>query len=330
MPSRAPHRPRRRRALALLLCAALWQTLPAQGGEYPARTLRIIVPYPAGAFNDQFARLLGQHLQLAWGQPAVVENRPGGSTIIGTDLVAKAPADGHTILVTSFAFAVNPSLYGRLPFDTARDFTPVILAAQCPNVLVARSGLAARTLPDLLDAARQSPGTLNYASAGNGSSTHLAMELLKSMTHVDITHVPYKGSAPAVTDLLAGQVDVLFDNLPNALPHIRAGKLRALAVSSARRSAALPDVPTTAQSGVPGFDVQVWFGVVVRAGTPPAIIDKLNAEINRLLAKSEVKSRFGAQGVDAVGGSPADFTRYLADQSRLWRVLIQSAGIRPE
>lgn len=319
-----------RHALAGLLCALCWQTVSAQAPDYPARALRIIVPYPVGGFNDQFARLLAQHLHQAWGQAAVVENRPGGGTVIGTDLAARAPADGHTLLVASFAFAVNQSLYARVPFDPLRDFTPVVLAAQCPNVLVARKGLAAGTLAELLDAARKSPGTINYASGGNGSSTHLAMELLKNMARVDFTHVPYKGSAPAITDLLAGQVDVLFDNLPNVLPYLRAGKLRALAVSTARRSGTLPDVPTTAEGGVAGFDVQVWFGVVVRSGTPQAIVDKLNAEINRMLAKPDTKARFAAQGVDTAGGSSAAFARYLADQSQMWRRVIQAVGIRPE
>lgn len=326
----AGHRQRRRALLAAgcLALAPFAGTWATQG--YPSKTLRVIVPYPAGAFNDQFARLLAKHLNQAWGQPVVVENRPGGSTLIGTDLAAKAPADGHTILVTSFAFSVNPSLFAKLPYDTVRDFVPVILAAQCPNVLVARNTLPARSLRDFTAAARDKPGAINYASAGNGSSTHLAMELLKSKAGIDLTHVPYKGSAPALTDLIAGQVDVSFDNLPNVLPHIRAGKIRPLAVSSAKRAAALPGIPTIAEGGIAGYDVVVWFGIVVRAGTPPAIIEQLNAETNRMLAGPAVRAQFSAQGVEAVGGSAAAFGQYLKDQMQSWRSVIQSAGIKPE
>lgn len=318
---------RLRAALVALCLISPLMTFDA-AAQYPSRALRIIVPYPAGAFNDQFARLLAKHLGQVWRQPAVVENRPGGSTIIGTDLAAKAPADGHTLLITSFAFAVNPSLYDKLPFDSTRDFTPVVLAAQCPNVLVARSSLPARSLPALLADAKERPGALNYASAGNGSSTHLAMELLKSRAGVDLTGIPYKGSAPALTDLMAEQIDVAFDNLPNVLPHVRAGKLRALAVSTARRSAALADIPTVAEAGVAGFDVRVWFGVVVRAGTPPAIVATLNAEINRMLASPATRAHFAAQGVDVAGGTPEEFARFLAEEMKSWGKFIRAENIK--
>jgi len=208
----------------------------ALADSYPSKPIRIIVPYPPGGFNDTLARKLGQKLNEKWGQPVVVDNRPGGSTTIGTNLAAKAPADGHTLLIVSFAFGVNPSLYAQLPYDTQRDFAPVVLAAGTPNILVVNPQLPVKSVQELIALAKSKPGKLNYATAGNGSSNHLSMEMFKSMAGVDIVHVPYKGSAPAVTDLIGGQVDVMFDNVPNVLQHVKAGKLRGLAVSSSKRS----------------------------------------------------------------------------------------------
>ena len=296
--------------------------------DYPSKPLRIIVPFPPGAFNDQLARVLGQYLSERWGQPVVVDNRPGGSTVIGTDLAAKAPADGHTLLVVSFAFAVNPSLMQHLPYETLRDFTPVVLAAGTPNVLLVNVSVKAGSVKELLALARSDPGALHYATAGYGTSPHLCMEMLKLMAHVDLTHIVYKGSAPALTDLIGGQVQAMFDNLPNALPHVKAGKLRALAVSTTQRAALAPDLPTLAEAGVPGYEVEVWFGIVVPSGTPKDVVAKLNSEINRILALPAVKKRFAEQGVRVIGGPPERLAAHLREQMQHWGQVVKDAGLR--
>jgi tripartite-type tricarboxylate transporter receptor subunit TctC len=319
--------PIRALALAALCVVAAGAASPA---DFPRGPLRIIVPFPPGGFNDQLARTLAQKLGERWRQPVVVDNRAGGSTLVGTDLAAKAPPDGHTLLVVSFAFAVNPSLHARLPYDTLKDFAPVVLAAGTPNFLVANRDLPVKSVRDLIQAARARPGAIDYASGGNGTSPHLCMELLKSMTGIDLVHVAYKGSAPAITDLIGGQVQVAFDNAPNVLPHLRAGKLRALGVSSATRSSLAPDLPTIAESGVPGFDVEVWFGVVTPAGTPKEVVRQLNAEINRALALPEVRRRFAEQGVRAIGGTPEQFGAYLHSQITRWAKVVKDAGVRIE
>jgi tripartite-type tricarboxylate transporter receptor subunit TctC len=240
--------------------------------------------------------------------------------------VARAAPDGYTLLVVSFAFAVNPALYASLPYDSARDFAPVILAAGTPNLLVATPSLPVKSVQDLVKLARSEPGKLNYASAGNGSSNHLSMELFRRIAGVDLVHVPYKGSVPAVADLVGGQVDVMFDNVPNVLQQVNAGRLRALAVSSRQRSPLLPDVPTVAESGVPGFDVSVWFGVVAPAGTPAVIIDRLNGEMRRILAAPEVVRLFHDQGVEARGGSPSEFGAFLRAQTATWGKVVRDSG----
>src|SRR4051794_6376540 len=234
---------RRFRAVGLLL-AALVLAGSAAHAEYPEKTIRIVVPYPPGGFNDTLGRIVAQKLGEAWGQPAVVENRPGGGTLIGTDQVAKAGRDGYTLLVVAFPFAVNPSLYAKLPYDTVKDFAPLLLAGQTPNLLVVNPEVPIHSVAELIAAAKARPGSLSYGSTGSGSSNHLSMELFRTMTGANLVHVPYKGSAPMVTDLLGGHVQVAFDNTPNVLPQVRAGKLRALAVTSATRSAMVPDVPT--------------------------------------------------------------------------------------
>ena len=301
---------------------------PAAG--FPTKPLRIIVPFPPGGFNDQLARTLAQKFTERWRQPVVVDNRAGGSTLVGTDLAAKAVPDGHTLLVVSFAFAVNPSLHTHLPYDTLRDFAPVALAAGAPNFLVANRDLPVKSVRDLIQAAKTRPGAINYASGGNGTSPHLCMELLKNMAGIDLVHVAYKGSAPAVADLIGGQVQVAFDNAPNVLPHVKAGRLRALGVSTATRSPLDPKLPTIAESGVPGFDVEVWFGVVAPAGTPRAVLQQLNAEINRALALPEVRRRFAEQGVRTIGGTPEQFGAYLQSQIKRWAKVVQDAGVRIE
>jgi tripartite-type tricarboxylate transporter receptor subunit TctC len=317
-------------AFLCILCVLCGKQNFAFAEGYPSKPIRIIVPYTPGGFNDTLARTLGQKLNEKWGQPVVVDNRPGGGTTIGTGLAAKAPADGHTLLVVSFAFGVNPSLYAQLPYDTQRDFAPVVLAAGTPNIVVVNPQLPVKSVRDLIALARSKPGKLNYATAGNGSSNHLSMEMFKRMTGVDIVHVPYKGSSPAVTDLIGGQVDVMFDNVPNVLQHIKAGKLRGLAVSSRERSPFAPDLPTVAEAGVPGFDVSVWFGVVVPSGTPKDVVSRLNAEINRILKLPGVVELFHKQGVEPLGGTPDAFAAFLRDQTTKWAKVVKDSGAKAE
>jgi tripartite-type tricarboxylate transporter receptor subunit TctC len=302
----------------------------AQNDSYPSRTIRLVVPFPPGAFNDQLGRILAQKLHEAWGQSVVVENRPGGGSQLGTQAVANAAPDGYTLLMASFAFAVNPALYGRLPYDTVRDFTPVILCAATPNLLVVGNDVPVRSVGDLVALAKSKPAELVYGSAGIGSSNHLSMELLKARAGIDLVHVPYKGSAPAVLDLMAGRLQAMFDNTPNVLPQVKAGKLRALAVTAPRRFALLPDLPTVAESGLKDFEVSVWFGLIAPARTPTAIVERINAEVNRILLLPDVQSTFRLQGVEVIGGSQQQFRLHLQSQMTKWGALVRDTGIRIE
>jgi tripartite-type tricarboxylate transporter receptor subunit TctC len=305
-------------------------SLAAFAQSYPSKPIKIVVPYPPGGFNDTLGRTLAAKFSEAWGQPAFVENKPGGNTLIGSDLVAKSPPDGYTLLVVAFPFAVTPSLIRNMPYDTLRDFAPVILAAQSPNLLVVNPQLPVKSVAELIALAKSQPGKLSYASTGNGSSNHISMELFKSMAGVDILHVPYKGSAPAVTDLLGGQVTVMFDNVPNVLPQVKAGRLRALGTSGTKRTPLAPDVPTVSEAGVPGYEVTVWFGLVAPAGTPREIVQKLNAEVTKILAMPDVRERFLAQGVEPVGSTPEQFGDHIRSQMAKWAKVVHDAGVKAE
>jgi len=322
----------RRRLLGAALAAALGLAAPpalAQGAaQYPNRPIRIVVPFPPGGFNDTLGRVLGQAFQKAWGQPAIVENKPGAGSAIGAELVAKAPPDGYTLLVVAFPFGLINSLHARLGMDVSRDFAPIAFCALTPNILVVHPSVPARTVGELVALARHKPGTLNYASTGTGSSNHLSMELFKAMTRTDIVHVPYKGSAPAVTDLLAGEVNILFDNTPNVLPQVRAGTLRALGVTTASRSSFTPELPTVAESGVPGFEVTTWTGVSAPAKTPRAIIDKLNADIIRALNSPDLRTQLTAQGADPTGSTSEQYTAFMQNEIVKWGKVIKAAGIK--
>jgi len=321
----------RRTALAWLGAAALVAgTAGAQQDRFPARSIRIVVPFPPGGFNDQLARVLAQKLHEAWGQSVLVDNRPGGGSQIGTQVVAKAVPDGYTLLMASFAFAVNPSLYAKLPYDTARDFLPVILCAATPNLLVVGTEVPAGSVKDLIALAKAKPGELVYGSAGLGSSNHLSMEMLKARAGVDLIHVPYKGSAPAVMDLVGGRLHAMFDNTPNVLQQVRGGKLRALAVTTPRRFALTPELPTVAEAGLKDFEVSVWFGLVAPARTPQPVVERINAEVNRILLLPDVQETFRLQGVETIGGSPQQFALHLRGQMAKWSGVIREAGIRLE
>ena len=303
---------------------------PAGGDNYPNRTIRYIVPYPPGAFNDTMARIFAQKLGEAWGVPVVVENRPGGGTLIGNDSVAKAPPDGYTLLGVAFPFGANPSIYKSLPYDTVKDFTPLLFGGRTQNLLVIRPSMPIKTVQELIDHAKKNPGKVSYGSTGVGSSNHLSMELFKSMTGIDILHVPYKGSAPMVNDLLGDHIDTAFDNTPNVLPQVNAGKLRALGASSKTRSSLAPDVPTVSEAGAPGYEVTVWFGVVGPAGMPPEIVRKLNSEMNAILNMDDVRRRFEDQGVEPVGGPPSHFSDHVRAEIQKWAKVVKDANIQPE
>src|SRR4030095_5020494 len=284
-----------------VLCIVLALVSPlACAQTYPTKPIRLVVPFPPGGATDILARDVAQKLSDAWGQSFVVDNRPGAGGNIGSELVAKAAPDGYTLeMGTVGTHAINASLYAKMPYDHVKDFVPVILVAGVPNVLVVNPSVPVNSVAELIAYAKANPGKLNFASSGNGTSIHLSGELFKVMAGVQITHVPYKGSAPALQDLLGGQVQLMFDNLPPSLPQIKAGKLKALAVTSTTRAAALPDVPTMAESGLPGFEASSWFGVLAPAGTPPAIVAKLNAEIGKWLASPEAKEKLAKQGANA-------------------------------
>ena len=324
-----------RAALSLFALACAPAIGMAQAGgaaqNYPERPIRVVVPYPPGGFNDTFARTIARHLTEEWKQGVVVDNKPGGNTIIGNVAVATAAPDGYTLLVTPLPFSVLPALYGtKLPYDAVKSFRPVIWGAYSQNMLVVRKGFPARTVAELIDYVRKNPGKVNYASSGSGSSTHLSAELFKNLTRTFITHVPYKGSAPAVQAVLAGEADMLFDNLPNVMQHVKAGNMVALGVTGKTRSSLVPDVPTLNEAGVPGYEVLVWFGLQAPAGTPAPIVDKLNVQVAKILRSPEVSREFAAQGVEISASSPDRFAELVRTEIAKWGKLVNDARIKVE
>jgi tripartite-type tricarboxylate transporter receptor subunit TctC len=317
-----------RRLLALL--SIVFVCSPAFAQPYPAKPLRLVVPFPPGGPTDITGRTIAEKLQQRLGEPLIVENRPGAGSIIGTDAVAKSPPDGYTLLLGSNSIALQPLLQAKLPYDPQKDLAPVILAVRIPNVLVVNPSVPAKTVTEFIALARAKPGTINYASVGNATGPHLFAELFRSLTGVNIVHVPYKGTAPAVNDLLGGQVQALFDSLATALPNIRAGKLRALGVTSLQRSKSAPDIPTLDESGAPGYEATGWFGVLVPAGTPPGVVTRLNAEIGTILKMPDVEERFLKFGAESGGGSPADFAAFIRSEQDKWGKIIREAGIKAE
>ncbi|MGD0023392.1 MAG: tripartite tricarboxylate transporter substrate binding protein [Xanthobacteraceae bacterium] len=322
--------PRRR----FLRLAAGVAALPAMSRiawaqAYPTRPVRIIVGFPPGGPNDITARLIGQTLSERFGQPLIVENRPGASSNIGTEAVVRAPPDGYTLLMINPPNAINATLYGNLKFNFIRDIAPVASIARVPLVMEVNPSVPAKTVPEFIAYAKANPGKINMASAGTGTSANVAGELFKMMAGVDMVHVPYKGSTPALTDLLGGQVQVMFDSMLSSVEYIRAGKLRALAVTTAARSEALPDVPTVGDF-LPGYEASQWSGVGVPRNTPTEIIDKLNREINATLADSKMKSRLADLGAAVFPSSPADFGKFIADETEKWGKVIRAANIKPE
>ena len=308
---------------------ALGAPASAQTPAYPTKPIRLVVPFPAGGATDILAREVAKHLTETWGQSVVVDNRPGAGGNIGSELVAKAPPDGYTLeMGTVGTHAINASLYAKMPYDHVKDFVPVILVAGVPNVLVVNPSVPVNSVQELIAYAKANPGKLNFASSGAGTSIHLSGELFKVMAGVQMMHVPYKGSAPALQDLIGGQVQLMFDNLPPSLPQIKAGKLRALAVTSATRAPALPDTPTIAEAGLPGFEASSWFGVLAPAGTPPAIVAKLNAEIAKWLGSPEAKEKLAGVGANIAGGTPDDFARHIQAETAKWAKVVKESGAK--
>lgn len=313
-------------AVAIGLCA----TAARAQNDYPTKPIRIVVPYPTGGFNDTLGRIVAAKLSTAWKQTVIVENKPGGGTVIGTQAVAQSPADGYTVLVVQFPFAANPWLYKSLPYDSAKAFAPVVLAGRSPMLFVVPSSSPLRSMQDVLAQAKARPGALNYGSSGAGSSNHLAMALFENVSGTRMTQVPYKGSTPLLTDLAGGQVDLAIDLLPHALPFIQSGRLRPLAIAGTQRSTLMPDLPTTREAGIPSYEVTSWHGFVVPTGTPPAIVDKLNRELNTIFAMDDVKKTFAQQGVVPDGGTPAQFQQFIDGQMALWKKVVQNAAITAE
>jgi tripartite-type tricarboxylate transporter receptor subunit TctC len=321
---------RRSTLYSVLFAGALTIFNAAHAADYPERPVRVIVTFPPGGGTDIVARMVFQKVAERTGGAFVIDNRGGAGGTIGTDLAAKAPADGYTIVVVSGSHTINPSLYKKLAYDAARDFSAISMLVTGPGVLVVHPSLPARNVRELIAVAKNRPGELLYASAGNGTPPHLAAELFKTLAGVNIVHVPYKGNAQAMTDLISGQVSLSFPTGPSAMPHVQAKRLRALGVTSAKRAAGLPDIPTIAESGVPGYEASAWYGVLAPTGTPPAIVSKLHSEIQAVLRSPEITEKLAAQGLEPAAHTPDEFARFIAAELAKWNKVIAAAGVKVE
>ena len=318
------------RARVCLPGALLFMAAAVAAAAYPDHPIRLVVPVAAGGGNDIVARLLAQKLADAWGQPVVVDNRPGAATAIGAEIVAKAIPDGYTILLTSVSFAINAGVRQKLPFDAIRDFATVTQVARVPQIMVVNPALTAATLAEFIALAKAKPGQLNYASAGTGSSTHLAMELFMDMTGTKLNHVPYKGTAPGLTDVIAGHVQVTFDAIPPVLPHLRSSRVRALAIGAAQRFPTLAEVPTFAEAGLPGYTFASWFGIFAPARTPEDIVRRLNRELVRIILQPSTSKTFVELGIEPLATSPEEFGRFLRAEIARWSAVVRAHDIRGE
>ncbi|HEX2828628.1 MAG TPA: tripartite tricarboxylate transporter substrate binding protein [Burkholderiales bacterium] len=317
------------RLSAAAVCALA--SVGAHAQQYPTKPIRMICPFPPGGTTDVVARIVAQGLSEAWGQQVIVDNRPGAGAVIGTEMAAKSPPDGYTVLLGSITtHAVNPALHKHLNFDAVKDFAPVSLVVSSPQLLAVNPSVAAKSVKELIALAKAKPGQLNYASAGPGSSPHLTFELFKSATGIDIRHVPYKGTGPAITELVGGQVQAMITGVVALMPHVKSNRLRAIAVTSKGRVGVLPDVPTVMESGVPNFDVSSWFGVFLPAGTPKAIVTKMNAEVRKIVAAPDVKKRLIDLGADPETNTPEQFAAYVRSERTRWAKVVQDTGARVE
>jgi tripartite-type tricarboxylate transporter receptor subunit TctC len=319
-----------RTKLACALAAALLAALPAAAQNYPAKAVRIIVPYAAGGNTDITARAVGGKLAEVFGQQVIVDNRPGGATNIGSELAAKAAPDGYTIFMGGASNAINMSLYAKPPYDTLRDFAPISLCVKGANVLSTHPSLPARNLKELIALAKARPGKLNFASSGLGSSNQMAGELLKVMAGINIVHVPYKGNAPALTDTVAGHVEMIFSGVPALVPHIKSGRLRAIGIGSLKRFPALPEVPTFDESGLKDYEATTWFGLMAPVKTPREIVARLNVEVDKIIKSTDIQTRFINDGLEPIGGSPADFDKFIRAEITKYAKVIKAARITPQ
>jgi len=308
--------------------AFLYAAIASAQTSYPVKPVRIIIGFPPASAADIVGRVVAAKMSDGLGQQLVIENRPGASSNIATEAVVRAPADGYTLFMGTIANTINASLYSKLPFDFASDLAPIAAVASVPNLLVVHPSLPVRSVQDLINVAKAKPGEILYGSSGNGTGPHLSGELFNLMAHVKLVHIPYKGSPQAMTDLLGGRVMAMFSPASTALPHIKAGTLRALAASSARRTSVAPDLPTVAESGLPGFETSVWFGLLAPAATPRDIIERLNKEVARAIGDGEVKKQFATQGIDAMGGTPEHFATYIREETAKWARVVQVSGAR--
>ena len=314
---------------AVLGATGLFASAPALAQAYPSKPITIIVPFSAGGTTDILARLVGQHLATELGQVVIADNRAGAGGNIGAALAAKAPADGYTLFMgTVGTHAINAALYKRLPFDHVKDFAPLSRVANVPNLLVAHPSQPFKTVSEMIAYAKANPGKINFGSPGNGSSPHLSGELFKSMAKVDLTHIPYKGSAPAVADLLGNQISIMFDNLPSVIPHVRSGKLRAIAITTATRSPELPDVPTIAEAGLPGYEAASWFGLFAPADTPAPVLATLSTALAKVLSNPDVQKKISMQGGEVVNETPAQFAAFIKAETTKWGKVVKDSGAR--
>jgi tripartite-type tricarboxylate transporter receptor subunit TctC len=302
----------------------------AHAADYPAKPIRLIVPFSPGGSNDIMARLAAHDFTASLGQQVIVDNRPGASGIVGTELASKASPDGYTLLMMSLTFTVNPSLYRKLPYDTLKDFIPVSLIASAPLMLVVNPSLPAKSVTDLIGYAKANPGKLNFGSGGRGTTPHLAGEMLKAMAGLQMTHVPYKGGGPALADLVGGQIQLMLENIPSTLPFVKAGKLRALAVSGKKRSPLVPDLPTLDEAGLKGYEIVGWNGLFFPARTPPAIVKTIHAQTVKMLSRPEVKERLATLGAEPVGNSPAEFAAFIRAEIAKWARIVKQAGLQAQ
>ncbi len=316
--------------LAGALCLPAAGAAAADAAPYPSRPVRMIVPYAPGGGADTLARYIGQALGDSFGQSFVIDNRGGGGTIIGSELAAKAPPDGYSIIMVASTHAVVSSLYKSLPYDPVRDFAPIVRVASAPNILVVHPALAASSVKELVALAKAKPGELIYASSGNGGGSHLAMELLRSIARIDMVHVPYKGTGPAMIDLLSGQAKLMFGGMIGTVTHVRSGRLRAIAISSAARSAAVPEVPTVAESGYPEYEATTWYGMLAPAKTPAPVVQALNTRTATVLKDARLQQRIAAQGADASHNTPEQFAAYIRTEQVKWAKVVRESGAKPE
>jgi tripartite-type tricarboxylate transporter receptor subunit TctC len=319
-------------AVILASAPAAAQAAPSASKDstYPVKPLRLVVPFAAGSTVDTLARLVAQKLTENWGQQAVVDNRSGAGGVIGTDMAAKAAPDGYTLLMAAGSHAINPSLYRKLPYDTVKDFAPVTLVASAPMVVYAHPSVHAASIGELIALAKSKPGQIHYASGGNGSPSHLTMERFRAMAGIDLVHVPYKGGGTIFTALLSGEVQLHAGSMLGLMPQVKAGKLKALAVTGERRSPAAADLPTVAESGLPGFAASGWWGLLLPAGTPKALVTRLHREVVRVLQAPDVRERLAANGIDPVGNNPDEFAAYIRQEMAIWSKVVKDAGLRAE